>query len=371
MGINISGNTDIISATDGSLTIQGADFTAIAAGSTAAPSISPTGDSNTGIFFPSADTIAFGEGGAEAARFDSSGRLLLGTSTARSNFFNSTNTAMYQVEGTGAGTSSARASIAVINNNVNSDDDSSYLILARSYGSAAGGNDLVTNGGRLGQISFQGADGTEFVEGASIQAVVDGTSGANDLPTRLVFSVTADGASSTTERMRIRNNGETRFFSNNNTSTLELRNASSSGTTNRLLFGVHSATNNTDGTAIYSIFTNGTTGTPSDIRLKKNVELTRDGYLEDVANLRVVKYHWKTQDDSEPKELGLIAQEVEQVFPGLIRTEGEGENEIKELKRSVIPFILLKALQEADAKIKAQQVVINDLLARVTALESA
>jgi len=73
MGINISGNTDIISATDGSLTIQGADFTAIAAGSTAAPSISPTGDSNTGIFFPSADTIAFGEGGSEALRINSSG----------------------------------------------------------------------------------------------------------------------------------------------------------------------------------------------------------------------------------------------------------------------------------------------------------
>jgi len=52
-------------------------ITTVAAGSTAAPSITPTGDSNTGIFFPSADTIAFGEGGAEAARIDSSGRLLL------------------------------------------------------------------------------------------------------------------------------------------------------------------------------------------------------------------------------------------------------------------------------------------------------
>jgi hypothetical protein len=41
--------------------------TTVAAGTVAAPSISPTGDSDTGIFFPSADTIAFGEGGAEAA----------------------------------------------------------------------------------------------------------------------------------------------------------------------------------------------------------------------------------------------------------------------------------------------------------------
>ena len=51
----------------------------VSAGSTLAPSISPTGDSNTGIFFPSADTVAFAEGGVEAARFDSNGRLGIGT----------------------------------------------------------------------------------------------------------------------------------------------------------------------------------------------------------------------------------------------------------------------------------------------------
>jgi hypothetical protein len=52
----------------------------IGAGSTASPSLSPTGDSNTGIFFPAADTIAFGEGGAEAMRIDSNGVVNIGTS---------------------------------------------------------------------------------------------------------------------------------------------------------------------------------------------------------------------------------------------------------------------------------------------------
>jgi hypothetical protein len=51
------------------------------AGTAAAPSITTTGDTNTGIFFPAADTIAFTEGGVEAARFDSSGNVGIGTSS--------------------------------------------------------------------------------------------------------------------------------------------------------------------------------------------------------------------------------------------------------------------------------------------------
>ena len=51
------------------------------AGTAAAPSITTTGDTNTGIFFPAADTIAFTEGGVEAMRIDSSGQVGIGTSS--------------------------------------------------------------------------------------------------------------------------------------------------------------------------------------------------------------------------------------------------------------------------------------------------
>ena len=59
--------------------------TAFAAGSAAAPGLAIDGDSNTGIYSPGADTLAFVEGGVEAARIDSSGRLLVGTSSANAN----------------------------------------------------------------------------------------------------------------------------------------------------------------------------------------------------------------------------------------------------------------------------------------------
>ncbi len=59
---------------DGTNGVSGVDGTA------SNPSYEGT-DSNTGIFFPAADTIAFAEGGAEIARFDSSGNFGVGTST--------------------------------------------------------------------------------------------------------------------------------------------------------------------------------------------------------------------------------------------------------------------------------------------------
>jgi hypothetical protein len=66
---------------------------------------------------------------------------------------------------------------------------------------------VVVSGDISGLIRFYGYDGTSLSEAARIQANIDGTPGANDMPGRLVFSTTADGASSITERMRIDSDG--------------------------------------------------------------------------------------------------------------------------------------------------------------------
>jgi hypothetical protein len=61
----------------------------------------------------------------------------------------------------------------------------------------------VISGDSLGKFSGFGWDGASFIEASRIETAVDGTPGTNDMPGRLVFSTTADGASSPTERMRI------------------------------------------------------------------------------------------------------------------------------------------------------------------------
>ena len=151
------------------------------AGSAAAPSIAFTGDLNTGIYSPAADTIAFTEGGVEAMRIDSSGRLLVGTSSAPG----SIGTAPYakiQIEG-----------------NIFSGTGPGSIALRRGSAPAS-----VSAGVTIGQISFATNDNSEY---AWIEAFGDGASGTNDYPGRLVFSTTADGATIPTERLRIDSSG--------------------------------------------------------------------------------------------------------------------------------------------------------------------
>jgi hypothetical protein len=98
-----------------------------------------------------------------------------------------------------------------------------YLVKSRN--ASIGGNTIVTNGDNLGNIIWVGANGTGFNDAATIRAEVDGTPGAsNDMPGRLVFSTTADGAGSVTERMRITSGGITQLRGLNGAVRLEIRN---------------------------------------------------------------------------------------------------------------------------------------------------
>lgn len=98
--------------------------------------------------------------------------------------------------------------------------------------------------------------------------------------------------------------------------------------------------------------TTGTWGVLSDARLKENVVDARD-YSADLRKLRVVKYSLKSDPSESPNLLGVIAQEVEKVFPTMVSTSvnPETDEEIKQVKTSVLTFMLLKMAQEQAARI--------------------
>ena len=82
--ITTADNTGILNiqtASTTALTIDASQRAAFVAGTAALPAITTTGDTNTGMFFPAADTIAFAEGGVEAMRLNSSGNVGIGTSS--------------------------------------------------------------------------------------------------------------------------------------------------------------------------------------------------------------------------------------------------------------------------------------------------
>ena len=77
--LHVQGNTTI-SGSLTALSLSASQIT-VTAGNSAVPAISPVNDTNTGIYFPAADTIAFAEGGAEAMRIDSGGRVGIGNNS--------------------------------------------------------------------------------------------------------------------------------------------------------------------------------------------------------------------------------------------------------------------------------------------------
>ena len=82
----------------------------------------------------------------------------------------------------------------------------SFLGLGKSSGTGASPTIVVAQE-TVASIGYYGYDGSGYKRLASIDGVVDGTPGAGDMPGRLTFSTTVDGASTPTERMRISNSG--------------------------------------------------------------------------------------------------------------------------------------------------------------------
>ena len=96
--------------------------------------------------------------------------------------------------------------------------DGANLTLAHSRSGTIGTQTILQDGDTMGGINFMGSDGTDMASyGGRIFCEVDGTPGSNDMPGRLIFATTADGATGSTERLRINAAGHTGF----NTSSIQ------------------------------------------------------------------------------------------------------------------------------------------------------
>jgi hypothetical protein len=321
-----------------------------------------------------ATPLIFGVNTSERARIDTSGRLLVGTSTARNNFFNQAAAAGLQLEGTST-TASANQFLGHIYGA--SAASGPYYVLAKHRSTSIGGTTIVVADDQLGGVSFQGSDGTEFVESARIQAFVDGTPGANDMPGRLVFSTTADGASSPTERMRIKNDGAGQYFTSASVGFYITTNKAA-GTTDSIFNGYNNAATIDGGSLCFRIFSNGNTqntnnsyGSISDIKLKENI-VDAGSQWDDLKALQVRKYNFK--EGQTHTQIGLIAQEVELVSPGLVSESPDRDEDgndlgtvTKSVNYSVLYMKAVKALQEAMERIEQLETEMAEVKAQLQA----
>ena len=164
-----------------------------------------TGDTNTSIRFPAADTFTVETGGSEALRVDSSGRLLVNTDDSRivEDSVGNGPQGLIQIEAT-----NSDAIMSIISAGTADANRCGTINLGRHRNSTVGGTPtVVQNGDALGSIVFSGGDGTDMrTRGATIICQVDGTPDSNDMPGRLLFSTRADGGSMS-ERLRLDSEG--------------------------------------------------------------------------------------------------------------------------------------------------------------------
>ncbi len=220
MGIRIDGTSDLINATDGSLTIEGQSINTTgivtAASLVTADKIIHNGDTNTAIRFPAADTFSVETGGSERSRVTSTGNLLVGATAVED--WDGSRDHRIQVRGNTYQT----AGISILD--TQNDDNSGELVIGKSRGT---GNTIVGSADDIGQIRFAANDGAGFHSIAWVRASMDGTPGSDDLPSNLRFGTSADGGATVSERLRITSAGRVGINETSPDNMLHVRNDNS------------------------------------------------------------------------------------------------------------------------------------------------
>ncbi len=168
------------------------------AASAAAPALIPAGDSDTGLFAPAANSLALATAGQQRLTIDATGRILINTPASLPGAFGAA-ARLQLVQDGNPGATFWRFNAA--------DIGGPYLFFERSRGGTVGNNTAVQSGDQLGQLAFNGADGTGYYRAATIMAEVDGAPSTAAMPGRLVISTTPSGGGGLVERLRVAADG--------------------------------------------------------------------------------------------------------------------------------------------------------------------
>ena len=352
--------------------------------------ITRTDPYNTMLYFDTSNDILFFTDGSEVMRINDNGKLLVGTSSPISvpdgQPYGVNRQPQFQIAGVSS--TSVLSSIAFFNTSANSPDGAGCFSFSRSNTTTIGSHAIVSSGDVIGKIGYSASDDSGYLEAAAITAVVDGTPGAYDMPGRLVFSTTADGAASPTERMRIDSSGLTLFtasvastnlvqvINNNVTPTgigleVNFTNATGTNTNTAYLYSGRSA-----GQQRFYVYGNGGIANYqandvnlSDINTKKDISLAA-GTWDCIKKWEIVNYRYKDQPDDADLNLGVIAQQVAESCPEVI-TIFQGAKEATEdapaqeerlgVKEQQMYWMAIKALQEAIARIEILETRLSTL----------
>ena len=292
---------------------------AIQGGSASAPSLTFSGDTNTGIFSPAADTIAFTEGGVESMRIDSSGNVGIGTSSPAS-----------KLHVTGL------ARIC---------DANAYVLFRNAA-------DTTSNG--VVQFPDSGAASIQQYRNEALYFATNNTERAR---------ITA-GGDLLVNRTTLFNSEKFGVTFSSNTGAGCVINDSNGQNGNTFIQFRNS------GTTAGAITSNGTTtmtyGSASDYRLKENLSpLT--GALAKVALLKPTVGSWKV-DNSE--FVGFVAHELQEVFPDSVVGEKDKADSNGDPEYQMVDTGSASIIATLTAAIQEQQQMIETLQAKVAALEA-
>jgi len=305
------------------VTIDTSQRTAFVAGTAALPAITTSGDTNTGIFFPAADTIAFAEGGTESMRITSSGDVGIGTSSPNA-----------KLEIKAASASQRQLQLTHFNSTdgwyFTADDTGGVLKTSRAGSSGLNGEAMRIDSG--GAVFINATSTGSFSAAAKLS----------------VLGVTAEFAAV----FRAPDTGNYIVLSCDNPNG-QVGKIQTSGSATSFL-------------------------TSSDYRLKEDIA-PMTGALAKVALLKPVTYKWKVDGTAGQ---GFIAHELQEVVPDCVGGEkdavttyiNEDGNEATRpayqgIDTSFLVATLTAAIQEQQALITQQAAAIEALTTRITALE--